>query len=127
MGIRRTYCAIQRDRHARLTAIMLQAATGYLGVDEPLRAQPGRTILVAHAATTVVGTVDCAVLPSLTRGAQPFMLGSCSFDATVAAARRPPLPRKPLVELTTSDKRRVGREGVAAGQRRLRRSMTKPR
>jgi GNAT superfamily N-acetyltransferase len=39
-----------------------------------IQAQSGRTILVAQSAATVVGTVDCAVLPNLTRGGRPFML-----------------------------------------------------
>jgi GNAT superfamily N-acetyltransferase len=39
-----------------------------------IEAQAGRTILVAESAGAVVGTVDCAVLPNLTRGARPFML-----------------------------------------------------
>jgi ribosomal protein S18 acetylase RimI-like enzyme len=37
-------------------------------------AQDGRTILVAQNAGVVVGTVDCTVLPNLTRGGRPFML-----------------------------------------------------
>jgi GNAT superfamily N-acetyltransferase len=45
-----------------------------LDVWRAIEAQPGRTILVAQAAETVIGTVDCAVLPNLTRGARPFML-----------------------------------------------------
>lgn len=45
-----------------------------LAVWRAIEAQAGRTILVAQAAETVVGTVDCAVLPNLTRGARPFML-----------------------------------------------------
>jgi GNAT superfamily N-acetyltransferase len=36
--------------------------------------QAGRTILVAELADAVVGTVDCSVLPNLTRGAAPFLL-----------------------------------------------------
>jgi ribosomal protein S18 acetylase RimI-like enzyme len=65
--------------------------------------QAGRTILVAEdgAAGAVVGTVDCTVLPNLTRGARPFMLvenvvvaeaarrrgvGSALFDAVLALA-----------------------------------------
>jgi GNAT superfamily N-acetyltransferase len=67
-----------------------------------IEAQPGRTILVAQAAGPVVGTVDCAVLPNLTRGARPFMLlenvvvnagyrrtgvGSALLEAAVRLAR----------------------------------------
>jgi ribosomal protein S18 acetylase RimI-like enzyme len=36
--------------------------------------QPGRTILVAEQGSSVAGTVDCAVLPNLTRNARAFML-----------------------------------------------------
>jgi GNAT superfamily N-acetyltransferase len=74
-----------------------------------IEAQAGRTILVAEAArpagavSTVVGTVDCTVLPNLTRGARPFALienvvvtaghrrsgiGSDLLDAAVALARQ---------------------------------------
>lgn len=74
-----------------------------------IEAQAGRTILVAEAdgadsgARTVVGTVDCAVLPNLTRGARPFALvenvvvagghrrsgiGSALLDAAVALAQQ---------------------------------------
>jgi len=37
-------------------------------------AQVGRTILLAVVDGFVVGTVDCMILPSLTRGGRPFML-----------------------------------------------------
>jgi ribosomal protein S18 acetylase RimI-like enzyme len=50
------------------------AAPAALDVWRAIEAQAGRTILVAQAAEIVVGTVDCAVLPNLTRGARPFML-----------------------------------------------------
>ncbi|MGI5215479.1 N-acetyltransferase family protein [Plantactinospora sp. CA-290183] len=68
-----------------------------------IAAQAGRTVLVAESAGTVVGTVDCAVLPNLTRGARPFMLvenvvvtaghrrsgvGSALLAATVSLARQ---------------------------------------
>jgi GNAT superfamily N-acetyltransferase len=68
-----------------------------------IEAQVGRTILLAHAAATVVGTVDCAVLPNLTRGGRPFMLvenvvvdpghrrtgvGAALLEAAVGLARR---------------------------------------
>jgi GNAT superfamily N-acetyltransferase len=39
-----------------------------------ISAQPGRRILVAAMDDAVVGTVDCAVLPNLTRGGRAFML-----------------------------------------------------
>jgi ribosomal protein S18 acetylase RimI-like enzyme len=45
-----------------------------LDVWQQIGQQSGRTILVAELGGTVVGTVDCAVLPNLTRGARPFML-----------------------------------------------------
>jgi GNAT superfamily N-acetyltransferase len=50
------------------------AAQTALDVWRAIEAQPGRTVLVAQSAATVVGTLDCAVLPTLTRGARPFML-----------------------------------------------------
>lgn len=74
-----------------------------LDVWRAIEAQSGRTILVAQAAVTVVGTVDCAVLPNLTRGARPFMLvenvvvaveyrragvGSALMEAVVRLARQ---------------------------------------
>ena len=45
-----------------------------LDVWRAIEAQAGRTVLVAESSGTVVGTVDCALLPNLTRGARPFML-----------------------------------------------------
>jgi ribosomal protein S18 acetylase RimI-like enzyme len=53
-------------------------------------AQPGRRILLAGlegeaGGTVTVGTVDCAVLPNLTRGGRPFMLVE---NVVVAAAAR---------------------------------------
>lgn len=39
-----------------------------------IAAQAGRTILVAESAGAVVGTIDCATLPNLTRGTRPFLL-----------------------------------------------------
>jgi ribosomal protein S18 acetylase RimI-like enzyme len=41
---------------------------------QAITAQAGRTILVAEADGTVVGTADCATLPNLTRQARPFLL-----------------------------------------------------
>jgi ribosomal protein S18 acetylase RimI-like enzyme len=79
------------------------AAQSALAVWHAIEAQPGRTILVAQAAEPVVGTVDCAVLPNLTRGARPFMLvenvvvnagyrragvGSALLEAAVGLARQ---------------------------------------
>jgi ribosomal protein S18 acetylase RimI-like enzyme len=78
------------------------AAQPALDAWRAIDAQAGRTILVAQAAV-VVGTVDCTVLPNLTRGARPFMLvenvvvaaacrragvGSALMDATVDLARQ---------------------------------------
>jgi GNAT superfamily N-acetyltransferase len=45
-----------------------------LDVWRTIEEQPGRTVLVAETATTVVGTLDCVVLPNLTRRARPFAL-----------------------------------------------------
>jgi N-acetylglutamate synthase-like GNAT family acetyltransferase len=51
-------------------------------------------VLVADCAGTVAGTLDCAVLPNLTRGARPFMLienvgvGSALLAAAVGLARQ---------------------------------------
>ena len=63
------------DLYAELHPADLPPATQTaLDVWRAIEAQPGRTILVAQAAATVIGTVDCAVLPNLTRGARAFML-----------------------------------------------------
>jgi ribosomal protein S18 acetylase RimI-like enzyme len=74
-----------------------------LDVWRAIEAQSGRTILVAQFAGTVVGTVDCAVLPNFTRGGRPFMLienvvvtarcrrsgvGSVLLEAAVSLARQ---------------------------------------
>jgi ribosomal protein S18 acetylase RimI-like enzyme len=74
-----------------------------LDVWRAIQAQAGRTVLVAQSAATVVGTVDCAVLPNLTRSARPFALienvvvttgwrrsgvGSALLQAAVALARQ---------------------------------------
>ncbi|RZS44492.1 ribosomal protein S18 acetylase RimI-like enzyme [Herbihabitans rhizosphaerae] len=45
-----------------------------LAVWRQIATQAGRTILVAESGDAVVGTVDCAVLPNLTRNARPLML-----------------------------------------------------
>jgi GNAT superfamily N-acetyltransferase len=47
--------------------------------------QPGRTILVADRGGELLGTVDLAILPNLTRGGRPFMLVE---NVVVAAAAR---------------------------------------
>ena len=74
-----------------------------LQVWRAIEAQSGRTILVAQAASTVAGTVDCTVLPNLTRATRPFMLvenvvvggeyrragvGSALIEAAVRMARQ---------------------------------------
>ncbi|MFB9687403.1 GNAT family N-acetyltransferase [Amycolatopsis plumensis] len=68
-----------------------------------IAAQSGRAILVAESGGAVIGTVDCATLPNLTRGARPFMLvenvvvaarhrrsgvGAALMEAAFAAARQ---------------------------------------
>lgn len=80
-----------------------QPPTGAAEVWRQIAAQQGRTILVATApAGPVVGTVDCTILPNLTRGARAFMLvenvvvaeaarrggvGAVLMDAAVGLAR----------------------------------------
>jgi GNAT superfamily N-acetyltransferase len=39
-----------------------------------IAAQSGRTVLIAERDGLAVGTVDCVVVPNLTRGGRPFML-----------------------------------------------------
>ncbi|WP_329109892.1 GNAT family N-acetyltransferase [Micromonospora sp. NBC_01699] len=39
-----------------------------------ITAQPGRTVLLASRDGVPAGTLDCTVLPNLTRGGRPFML-----------------------------------------------------
>jgi ribosomal protein S18 acetylase RimI-like enzyme len=39
-----------------------------------IAAQAGRTVLVAELDGVIAGTVDCTILPNLTRGARPFAL-----------------------------------------------------
>lgn len=50
------------------------SATLALDTWRAIEAQAGRTVLVAESAGSVVGTIDCAMLPNLTRGARPFVL-----------------------------------------------------
>ncbi|WP_410612713.1 GNAT family N-acetyltransferase [Amycolatopsis sp. lyj-109] len=50
-----------------------------------IESQSGRAILVAESAGVVAGTIDCATLPNLTRGARPFMLVE---NVVVAAGHR---------------------------------------
>jgi ribosomal protein S18 acetylase RimI-like enzyme len=49
-------------------------ATTALDAWREIEAQAGRAVLVAEAEGRVIGTIDCATLPNLTRGARPFML-----------------------------------------------------
>jgi ribosomal protein S18 acetylase RimI-like enzyme len=92
------------DLYAELhPADLPPSADTALDVWRAIEAQRGRTVLVAVSAGTVVGTVDCAVLPNLTRGARPFMLvenvvvtagcrrmgvGSALLEAVVSLARQ---------------------------------------
>jgi N-acetylglutamate synthase-like GNAT family acetyltransferase len=50
-----------------------------------ITAQSGRTILVAAQGDTLAGTVDCLVVPNLTRSSRPFMVIE---NVVVAAAAR---------------------------------------
>jgi GNAT superfamily N-acetyltransferase len=50
-----------------------------------VRAQPGRTLLVASLGGEVVGTVDCLVMPNLSREGRPIMFVE---NMVVAAAHR---------------------------------------
>jgi GNAT superfamily N-acetyltransferase len=45
-----------------------------LRVCRAIQAQEGRTVLIAESGGGAVGTLDCAILPNLTRGARPFLL-----------------------------------------------------
>jgi ribosomal protein S18 acetylase RimI-like enzyme len=56
--------------------------------------QPGRRVLLATMDEAVVGTMDCAVLPNLTRSGRPFMLVENVVVAT--AARRQGVGRRLL-------------------------------
>jgi GNAT superfamily N-acetyltransferase len=59
-----------------------------------IAAQPGRRVLLASLADAVVGTVDCAVLPNLTRGGRSFML--VENVVVTATARRQGVGRRLL-------------------------------
>jgi len=52
---------------------------------QAIEGQSGRTVLLAESDGAVVGTVDCATLPNLTRGARSFMLVE---NVVVAAGHR---------------------------------------
>jgi len=81
----------------------LPSAATALDAWRAIEAQAGRTVLVAESAGVVIGTIDCAILPNLTRGARPFMLvenvvvtagqrrtgvGAALMEAAVGLARR---------------------------------------
>jgi len=83
-----------------------------------ITAQAGRTVLVAEDGGGVLGTVDCTVLPNLTRGTRPFMLvenvvvaaaarrrgvGSVLFDAVLALAERHGCYKVQLLSRATRD------------------------
>ena len=76
-----------------------------LDVWRAIQAQAGRTVLVAESEGSVVGTVDCAVLPNLTRGARPFMLVE---NVVVAAACRRSGVGSALLEAAVSVARQAG-------------------
>ncbi|MDG4830421.1 GNAT family N-acetyltransferase [Solwaraspora sp. WMMD1047] len=44
------------------------------GIWQDIADQSGRTVLIAERDGLAVGTVDCLVVPNLTRGGRPFML-----------------------------------------------------
>ena len=52
---------------------------------ERIRSQAGRTVLVADIGSQLVGTIDCLVLPNLTRGARCIMFIE---NVVVAGAHR---------------------------------------
>lgn len=100
--------------------------------------QAGRTILVAADDSGVVGTVDCTVLPNLTRGARSFMvvenvvvaaaarrrgIGTALFDAVLALAEDQGCYKIQLLSRATRDEshdfyQAQGFEPVAQGFRR---------
>lgn len=103
-----------------------------------IEAQQGRTVLVAELDGAVVGTVDCALLPNLTRGARPSILvenvvvaermrrhgvGSALFNAVTELAKQHDCYKIQLMtgsqtEGTHAFYRSVGLEPRAQGYRR---------
>jgi ribosomal protein S18 acetylase RimI-like enzyme len=72
--------ALFAELHPDDPAPSAQAAAGAWRAVE---GQSGRTVLLAGSDGVVVGTIDCATLPNLTRGARSFML----VENVVVAAR----------------------------------------
>ncbi|WP_091311542.1 GNAT family N-acetyltransferase [Amycolatopsis tolypomycina] len=62
---------------------VVPSATAAAAAWRAIAGQPGRAILLAEVDGVAAGTVDCATLPNLTRGARPFML----VENVVVAAR----------------------------------------
>lgn len=63
--------ALYAELHPDDPAPTAQAA---VGAWRAIEAQTGRVVFVAESDGVVVGTIDCATLPNLTRGARSFML-----------------------------------------------------
>src|SRR5690242_7288966 len=94
------------DLYAELhPADLPPSAATALDVWRAIETQRGRTVLVAVSAGAVVGTVDCAVLPNLTRGARPFMLVE---NVVVTAGYRRVGVGAALVEAAVSLDRQAG-------------------
>lgn len=98
------------------------SATAATEAWQAIEAQAGRTILVAETAGAVAGTIDCVILPNLTRGARPFVLienvvvtadkrrsgvGAALLAAAVSAARQAGCYKVQLLS-------RAGRQGAHA-------------
>ena len=92
--------ALLRELHPDDPTPSAEAATAAW---RAIEGRPGRAILLAETDGVVAGTVDCATLPNLTRGARSFMLvenvvvaadhrrsgvGAALMAAAFAAARR---------------------------------------
>jgi GNAT superfamily N-acetyltransferase len=52
------------------------------GVWEQIQAQSGRTVLVADTGGTLAGTLDCFIVPNLTRNGRPILF----IDNVIVAA-----------------------------------------
>ncbi|MBR7837664.1 GNAT family N-acetyltransferase [Actinospica durhamensis] len=103
-----------------------------------IAAQTGRTILVAELGGDVVGTVDCALLPNLTRGARPYLVvenvvvaervrrqgvGTALFDAVTELAQQTHSYKIQLISASKNEGthafyRALGLEPRAQGYRR---------